>query len=75
MMAIKGGIWILDATRQVMKATVIIKTLISPIMNPKKHTGEHGLKLKGYYPYFWVQPFTFPSKYFATLQKGRGNFL
>jgi hypothetical protein len=25
--------------------------------------------LKGYYPYFGVQPFTFPSKYFATLQK------
>jgi hypothetical protein len=34
-----------------------------------------GVKLKGYYPYFGVQPFTFPSKYFATLQKGRGNFL
>jgi hypothetical protein len=35
----------------------------------------HGIKLKGYYPYFGVQPFIFPSKYFATLQKGRGNFL
>ena len=35
----------------------------------------HGIKLKGYHPYFGVQPFTFPSKYFATLQKGRGNFL
>jgi hypothetical protein len=34
-----------------------------------------GIKLKGYYPYFGVQLFTFPSKYFATLQKGRGNFL
>ena len=34
-----------------------------------------GIKLKGYYPYFGVQPFTFPSKYFATLQKGRGKFL
>jgi hypothetical protein len=34
----------------------------------------HGMKLKGYYPYFGVQPFTFPSKYFATLQKGRGKF-
>jgi hypothetical protein len=36
---------------------------------------HQGIKLKGYYPYFGVQPFTFPSKYFATLQKGRGNFL
>jgi hypothetical protein len=36
---------------------------------------EHGIKLKGYYPYFGVQPFTFPSKHFATLQKGRGDFL
>jgi hypothetical protein len=35
---------------------------------------KQGVKLKGYYPYFGVQPFTFPSKYFATLQKGRGNF-
>jgi hypothetical protein len=34
-----------------------------------------GVKLKGYYPYFGVQPFTFPSKYFATLQKGRGHFM
>ena len=33
-----------------------------------------GIKLKGYYPYFGVQPFTFASKYFATLQKGSGNF-
>jgi hypothetical protein len=39
------------------------------------HELEQGIKLKGYYPYFGVQPFTFPSKYFATLQKGRGNFL
>jgi hypothetical protein len=38
-------------------------------------TFGQGIKLKGYYPYFGVQPFTFPSKYFATLQKGRGNFL
>ena len=36
---------------------------------------KQGIKLKGYYPYFGVQPFTFPSKYFATLQNGRGNFL
>jgi hypothetical protein len=36
---------------------------------------DQGVKLKGYYPYFGVQPFKFPSKYFATLQKGRGNFL
>jgi hypothetical protein len=39
------------------------------------HARDQGIKLKGYYPYFGVQPFTFPSKYFATLQKGRGNFL
>jgi hypothetical protein len=36
---------------------------------------KQGVKLKGYYPYFGVQPFTFPSKYFANLQKGSGNFL
>jgi hypothetical protein len=36
---------------------------------------DQGVKLKGYYPYFGVQPFTFPSKYFATLQKGRGHFM
>jgi hypothetical protein len=36
---------------------------------------HQGIKLKGYYSYFGVQPFTFPSKYFATLQKGRSNFL
>jgi hypothetical protein len=36
---------------------------------------KQGAKLKGYYPYFGVQPFTFLSKYFATLQKGRGNFM
>jgi hypothetical protein len=36
---------------------------------------DQGIKLKGYNPYFGVQPFTFLSKYFATLQKGRGNFL
>jgi hypothetical protein len=36
---------------------------------------SQGVKLKDYYPYFGVQPFTFPSKYFATLQKGRGIFL
>jgi hypothetical protein len=39
------------------------------------HPDCQGVKLKGYYPYFGVQPFTFLSKYFATLQKGRGNFL
>ena len=36
-----------------------------------RYVGQ-GIILKGYYPYFGVQPFTFPSKYFATLQKGRG---
>jgi hypothetical protein len=36
---------------------------------------QQAIKLKGYYPYFGVQPFTCPSKYFATLQKGSGNFL
>jgi hypothetical protein len=41
----------------------------------KEYYHKLGLKLKGYYPYFGVQPFTFPSKYFATLQNGRGNFL
>ena len=39
------------------------------------YSSMQGIKLKGYYPYFGVQPFTFPSKYFATFQKGRGNFL
>jgi hypothetical protein len=41
---------------------------------PGQGSGQ-GVKLKGYYFYFGVQPFTFLSKYFATLQKGRGNFL
>jgi hypothetical protein len=41
---------------------------------PKDYVWQ-GVKLKGYYPYFGVHPFTFPSKYFATLQKGRGIFL
>jgi hypothetical protein len=36
---------------------------------------EQVIELKSYYPYFGVQPFTFPSKHFATLQKGRGSFL
>ena len=31
----------------------------------------HGIKSKGYYPYFGVHPFTFPSNYFATLQNQR----
>jgi hypothetical protein len=31
-------------------------------------TGEEQvIELKGFYPYFGVQPFTFPSKHFATL--------
>jgi hypothetical protein len=38
----------------------------------EQHANTAGNKLKGYYPYFGVQPFTFPSKYFATLQKGKG---
>jgi hypothetical protein len=35
----------------------------------KHHDIKRGLKLNGYYPYFGVYPFTFPSKYFASLQK------
>jgi hypothetical protein len=34
-----------------------------------------GNKIEGLLPLFWGLAFTFPSKYFATLQKGRGNFL
>jgi len=46
-----------------------------PRGRPNTRPGDQGVKLKGYYPYFGVQPFTFPSKYFATLQKGRGHFM
>jgi hypothetical protein len=41
--------------------------------NPNPNNPFQGVKLKGYYPYFGVQPFTFPSKYFATFKK-EGEF-